>query len=119
AMTGQAAGDPADAAVLHRILEPALREAATALRVGEPARDERDRLGVLLSAAAEDAQLALGDRARDPRLHRIVGAAASGAMALALDQDAVSAAQIRERLEEGLAEIAAGSWPPEDQDPAA
>jgi|GEM_PF-482369 len=103
--------------VLRSVIAPALREAADALTAAPLADGERERLAALLSAAAEDAQRALGEKARDPRIHRIVGAAASGAMALTLG-GGVAPADIAKRLEEGLALMAAGSWPPEDQDPA-
>lgn len=111
-------GRPGADAVLAALLAPALREAAEALLAGSLTEAERERLHGLLAGAAEAAQRALGDRARDPRIHRIVGAAASGAMALSLGSDAVPLEDVRRRLEEGLALLAAGSWPPEDQDPA-
>ncbi|TDP98400.1 MULTISPECIES: PAS domain-containing hybrid sensor histidine kinase/response regulator [unclassified Leifsonia] len=106
-------------AVLRSLVEPALREAVAALQAGLPSETERERLRASLTAAAESSQLALGDRASEPRIHRIVGAAASAAMALSFGADIVPVAEIRERLEEGLRLMAAGSWPPEDQDPAA
>ncbi|MEN0085220.1 MAG: PAS domain S-box protein [Leifsonia sp.] len=117
------AATPADAvadpdAVLEELVAPALREAAAALSAHAPTPEEGERLAALLSTAAERAQRALGDRAADPRIHRIVGAAASGAMALTLGGGTVSPADIVQRLEEGLGIMAAGSRPPEDQDPA-
>ncbi|WP_310132300.1 hypothetical protein [Leifsonia shinshuensis] len=78
----------------------------------------RERVASRLAEAAEAAQRALGERARDPRIHRIVGAAASSAMALSLAGAAVPTGDVVARLQEGLRELAAGSWPPEDQDPA-
>ncbi|RDV43604.1 hybrid sensor histidine kinase/response regulator [Leifsonia sp. ku-ls] len=105
-------------ALLEGLVAPALREAAAALSARPLTPGESERLAGLLSDASERAQRALGDRARDPRLHRIVGAAASGAMALTLGAGTVPAADIVERLQEGLRLLAAGSWPPEDQDPA-
>ncbi|WP_285114972.1 PAS domain S-box protein [Leifsonia sp. fls2-241-R2A-40a] len=105
--------------VLHSVLEPVLREAAAALAAGEPSEEERVRLHDLLAGAAEAAQRTLGDRARNPRIHRIVGAAASAAMALSFGLGTVPTDDVRQRLEEGLDLMAARSWPPEDQDPAA
>jgi PAS domain S-box-containing protein len=128
---------PDAAALLRAILEPALREAAAALAalaaervepggeaVGEPgepvalAAAERERLSTLLATAAEAAQQALGDRASEPRIHRIVGAAASAAMALSFGAEVVPLSEVRRQLDEGLRILAAGSWSPEDQDPA-
>lgn len=104
---GGRAGD-ADA-VLRRMLAPALTEAESSLEGAPPGSPERSRLAALLAAAAEDAQQALGDRAREPRLHRIVGAAASTSMALALGDGLVADADVRARLREGLELLAAGS----------
>lgn len=106
-------------AVLRSLVEPALREAIAALQAGPPSEAERERLRASLTAAAESSQLALGDRASEPRIHRIVGAAASAAMALSFGADLVPVADIRERLEKGLRLLAVGSWSPEDQDPTA
>jgi hypothetical protein len=39
-------------------------------------------------------------------------------MALSLGPDVVPSADVRRRIEDGLRLMAAGSWPPEDQDPA-
>lgn len=118
AANGAAPADADPDTILRSLVAPALREAAAALSAHPPMPEEGARLAGLLSSAAERAQQALGDRARDPRIHRIVGAAASGAMALTLGAGTVPAADIVRRLEEGLDLLAAGSWPPEDQDPA-
>lgn len=106
-------------AILRTLVEPALRDAVAVLSDGVPSEAERERLRAALTAAAESSQLALGERASDPRIHRIVGAAASAAMALAFGADLVAPTDVVGRLEEGLRLMAAGSWPPEDQDPAA
>jgi hypothetical protein len=90
--------EPAES-VLTAVVVPALERALAALR--EPGAD-RPALSADLAAAAEDAQRRLGERARDSRLHRIVGAAASAAMALALPEGMVPAADIRAHLEAGL-----------------
>jgi hypothetical protein len=66
----------------------------------------RTALADELSAAAEEAQRRLGPAAGDPRVHRIVGSAASAAMALALTDAAVPTADIVDRLREGLADLA-------------
>jgi hypothetical protein len=105
-------------AVLREVLEPALREGIESLSRLSAASGERRRLGERLAAAAELAQERLGERAREPRVHRIIGAAASASMALALGDDVVPAGDVTRRLRDGLALLAAGSWPPEDQDPA-
>lgn len=116
AVAAETAADPD--AVLEELVAPALREAAAALSAGPSTPEEGERLAALLSAAAESAQRALGDRAAQTRIHRIVGAAASGAMALTLGAGTVPPDEIVRRLQEGLDLLAAGSWPPEDQDPA-
>jgi two-component system, cell cycle sensor histidine kinase and response regulator CckA len=103
--------------VLRAVIGPALRSAADALASGEPPAD-RESLRELLAAAAERAQRDLGDRARDPRVHAVVGAAASAAMALSLSDGVVPDAEIRGRVIGGLAQLRAESWSPEDQDPA-
>jgi hypothetical protein len=113
-MTEQGGGSDSADAVLRRELEPALREAATALDAVSASGAalggaDRDRLSTLLADAAERTQRELGVRALDPRVHRIVGAAAASAMALTLGADAVPAGQVRDRLAAGLDEIAAGS----------
>jgi len=105
-------------AVLREVLEPALRDGIAVLSDASAEGDDRRRLGARLAAAAELAQERLGDQARKPRIHRIVGAAASAAMALSLGDGVVPISDVRERLREGLDLVAAGSWPPEDQDPA-
>lgn len=104
---------------LVRLLEPALRDAIAALGAQRPDGGERARAATSLAAAAESAQRALGEDARDPRIHHIVGAAASAAMALSLGDGLVPLAEVRGRLQEGLDLLTAGSWPPEDRDPAA
>ena len=106
-------------AVLREVLEPILREAVVVLSApAEPPGDEKERLAARLSACAEAAQASLGERAREDRVHRIIGAAASSAMALTLGAGVVPQPEVVSRLEEGLELLAAGSWPPEDQDPA-
>jgi hypothetical protein len=109
--------DPADA-VLRDLLRPALIDALETLAAGRLTGEEAARLSALLGSAAEEAQRALGERAREARTHRIVGAAASASMALSLGPDVVPSADVRRRIEDGLRLMAAGSWPPEDQDPA-
>jgi len=105
-------------ATLVGLLEPALRDAIATLATPQPEEDELGRVAASLAAAAEAAQRALGEEARDPRIHRIVGSAASAAMALSLGDGLVPLAEVRGRLQEGLDLLTAGSWPPEDQDPA-
>ena len=105
-------------ATLLSLLEPALRDAIAALTAPPPDAGEQARVATSLAAAAETAQRALGEGARDPRIHRIVGSAASAAMALSLGDGLVPLAEVRGRLQEGLDLLTAGSWPPEDQDPA-
>ena len=105
-------------ATLIVLLEPALRDAIAALTAPGPDASELQTVASSLAAAAEAAQRALGDDARDPRVHRIVGSAASAAMALSLGDGLVTLAEVRGRLQEGLELLTAGSWPPEDQDPA-
>ncbi|WP_431246003.1 hypothetical protein [Leifsonia xyli] len=104
-------------AVLRSALVPVLRDAVAVLS-GAPSPEERADLATRLAAAAEESQRALGEDAREPRIHHIVGAAASASMALSLGDGVVPTADIVERLREGLRLGAAGSWPPEDQDPA-
>jgi len=103
---------------LTGVLEPALREAIAALSVPRPDALERARVAALLATAAEEAQRSLGEHARDPRIHRIVGTASSAAMALSLADGIVPLADVKRSLQEGLSLLTAGSWPPEDQDPA-
>jgi len=112
-------------AVLRELLEPVLREAVASLAALAAAGDAPDigddirrRQADRLAKAAEAAQEALGQQARDPRVHRIIGAAASAAMALSLGGGVVPDADVIARLGEGLEQMSAGSWPPEDQDPA-
>ncbi len=105
------------AAVLREVLEPALQDAIAALSGTGIGPGDRRRLADRLAAAAEVAQRRLGEEAREPRLHAIVGVAASASMALALGDGVVPISEVRERLQEGLQKTA-GSWPPEDQDPA-
>ena len=105
-------------ATLVGLLEPALRDAIAALSAPRPDPGEQARVAAGLAASAEAAQRALGDDARDPRIHRIVGSAASAAMALSLGEGLVTLTEVRGRLQEGLDLLTAGSWPPEDQDPA-
>ncbi|MGO4301686.1 hypothetical protein [Leifsonia sp. RAF41] len=100
------------------VLEPALREAIAALSAPQLDVLERARVSALLASAAEEAQRLLGELARDPRIHRIVGAASSAAMALSLADGIVPLAEVSGSLQGGLRLLAAGSWPPEDQDPA-
>jgi CheY-like chemotaxis protein len=115
--------EPAET-VLAEVIAPALARAVDALtgdRDGgsDGARGDRDgrdggsaddaartALADDLSAAAEEAQRRLGPAAGDPRVHRIVGSAASAAMALALTDAAVPTADIVDRLREGLADLA-------------
>ncbi|MGH1526595.1 PAS domain-containing hybrid sensor histidine kinase/response regulator [Leifsonia sp. L25] len=104
-------------AVLRSALVPVLRDAVAVLS-GAPSPEERADLATRLAAAAEESQRALGEDAREPRIHHIVGAAASASMALSLGDGVVPTADIVERLREGLRLGAAGSRPPEDQDPA-
>lgn len=94
---------------LAELLAPALHEAIARLSAGRPDAAERERVAGLLAAAAEAAQEALGEAARDPRIHRIIGAAASSAMALSLGGDVVPVADVTARLREGLERLAAGS----------
>ena len=103
---------------LPGVLESALREVIAALSAPQLDALERARVAARLAAAAEEAQRLLGVRARDPRIHRIVGAASSAAMALSLADGIVPVADVRGSLQEGLRLLTAGSWPPEDQDPA-
>jgi two-component system cell cycle sensor histidine kinase/response regulator CckA len=91
------------------LLAPAFREAIARLSAERTEAAERESVAGLLAAAAEAAQEALGEAARDPRIHRIVGAAASAAMALSLGGDSVPMADVTARLREGLAMLAAGS----------
>lgn len=105
-------------ATLVALLEPALRDAISALAAPRPGEGGLAGVAASLAAAAEAAQHALGEEARDPRIHRIVGSAASAAMALSLGEGLVPLAEVRGRLQEGLDLLTAGSWPPEDQDPA-
>ncbi|WP_233265570.1 hypothetical protein [Leifsonia sp. AG29] len=104
--------------VLNEVVAPAMEAAADELASGEPDADARARLAESLRAAVEEALGRLGERARDPEVHRIVGAAASSAMALSLGTGAplgLSASLIEGRLREGLALMAARPWSPEDQ----
>ena len=105
-------------AVLREVLEPALRDGLAALSDASIAPGDRSRVGERLAAAAESAQQRLGERAREPRIHRIIGAAASASMALTLGDGMVPISDVRARLREGLDLVTAGSWSPEDQDPA-
>ncbi|WP_431198044.1 hypothetical protein [Leifsonia xyli] len=105
-------------AVLREELEPALREGIAALSGASIVPGDPDGLADRLGAAAERALERLGERAREPRIHRIVGAASSASMALALGGGVVPVADVRGRLQEGLDLLTAGSWSPEDQDPA-
>lgn len=88
-------------AILTELVAPALRRAASALESGA---GDRAAIADDLAATAEEAQRRLGPAGRDPRIHRVVGAAASGAMALALGA-AVPTADVVARLREGLAEL--------------
>lgn len=96
-------------AVLREVLQPVLREGIAALGDASIAPGKRRRLGERLAAAAEQAQERLGERSREPRIHRIVGAAASASMALALGDGMVPLAEVRARLQEGLDLLTAGS----------
>ncbi|MEV8213386.1 hypothetical protein [Leifsonia sp. NPDC077715] len=107
-----------DDAALRDGLEPALRDAIARLSDASVTPDGRRLVGERLAAAAERAQERLGERAREPRIHRIVGAAASASMALALGDGMVPVSEVTERLRDGLDLLTAGSWSPEDQDPA-
>ncbi|MGO4534711.1 hypothetical protein [Leifsonia sp. 2MCAF36] len=115
-MTDPGSVDPD--ATLMRLLGPAFREAIGVLEAGPPDAHERERLASLLADAAEAAQRELGEHARDPRIHLIVGSAASSAMALSLGDDVVPLADVLGRLRKGRQLLSAGSRSPEDQDPA-
>ena len=113
-------------AVLRRVLLPALRAAVRELeRLDSAPLDaaDRERLAAMLASAAERAQLELGERSREPAAHRVIGAAASAAMALSFGEDAAGASGVRSHLATAVqaveaADDEAGSWSPEDQDPA-
>jgi signal transduction histidine kinase/FixJ family two-component response regulator len=91
--------------ILTDVVGPALARAVEALSDSLAAAD---RLAVAdeLATTAQEAQRRLGASARDPRVHRIIGAASSAAMALGLTEADVPTADIVGRLREGLAELA-------------
>ncbi|MDN4613285.1 PAS domain S-box protein [Leifsonia sp. F6_8S_P_1B] len=104
----------AAAAVLIDVVAPVLRRAIVALEA--PVADDVAiaALAAELAATAEEAQRRLGAAARDPRIHGIVGAAASAAMALALAEAGVPREDVTARLREGLADLAAFAAAPAD-----